>query len=209
MDSRLQKSTQHVLVKTAKRRESKKNTLKTQQKQSQGAKKREALFNFNHAWMTGGTKRTALNWGLRSIVILRYLHETWHTYSPCSWLQNPASDFLIFAQGLSYGLSKSKKRGKIITKFWKTITKSWSKNLKTWGNACRSALLRSFCENRFRLSQLVKKLNSTERGALFRHFCVSKVITTAHAHKSGVIFYFFQELSNKKKLRRHNQRWQK
>ena len=27
-----------------------------------------------------------------------------------------ASDFLIFAQGLSYGLSKSKKRGKIITK---------------------------------------------------------------------------------------------
>ena len=28
----------------------------------------------------------------------------------------PASDFLIFAQGLSYGLSKSKKRGKNITK---------------------------------------------------------------------------------------------
>ena len=26
-----------------------------------------------------------------------------------------ASDFLVFAQGLSYGLSKSKKRGKIIT----------------------------------------------------------------------------------------------
>ena len=46
---------------------------------------------------------------------------------------------------------------------------------------------------------IIKKLNSTERGALFRHFCVSKVITTAHAHKSGVIFhFFFQELSNKK-----------
>ena len=27
-----------------------------------------------------------------------------------------ASDFLIFAKGLSYGLSKSNKRGKIITK---------------------------------------------------------------------------------------------
>ena len=53
-------------------------------------------------------------------------------------------------------------------------------------------------KNRFCLSQLLKKLNSTERGALFRHFCVSKVITTAHAHKSGVIFHFFQELSNKK-----------
>ena len=51
------------------------------------------------------------------------------------------------------------------------------------------------------LSQLLKKLNSTERGALFRHFCVSKVITTAHAHKSGVIFHFFQELSNKKKIK--------
>ena len=37
-----------------------------------------------------------------------------------------------------------------------------------------------------------KKLNSTERGALFRHFCVSKVIIAAHAHKSGVIFHFFQ-----------------
>ena len=40
-----------------------------------------------------------------------------------------------------------------------------------------------------------------ERGALFRHFCVSKVITTAHAHQSGVIIHFFQELSNKKKIK--------
>ena len=32
----------------------------------------------------------------------------------------------------------------------------------------------------------------------FRHFCVCKVITTAHAHESGVIFYIFEELSNKK-----------
>ena len=50
------------------------------------------------------------------------------------------------------------------------------------------------------------KLNLTERGALSRHFCVFKVITTAHAHNSGVIFHFFQELSNKKKLRLYDQR---
>ena len=70
-----------------------------------------------------------------------------------------------------------------------------------WGNVGRSALLLSFCENRFCLSQLIKMLNSTERGALFRHFCVSKVITTAHAHKSGVIFHFlpraFKQKQNK------------
>ena len=38
-----------------------------------------------------------------------------------------------------------------------------------------------------------------ERGALFRHFCVSKVITTAHAHKSGVIFHFFPRAFKQKK----------
>ena len=62
-----------------------------------------------------------------------------------------------------------------------------------------TARLLSFCKNRFCLSQLVKKLNSTERGALFRHFCVSKVITTAHAQKVVSFFIFFQELSNKTK----------
>ena len=36
--------------------------------------------------------------------------------------------FLIFAWGLSYGLSKSKKGGKIVTKLWKIITKSPGKN---------------------------------------------------------------------------------
>ena len=45
-----------------------------------------------------------------------------------------------------------------------------------------------------------KKVKFDGGGALFRHFCISKlkVITTAHAHKSGVIFHFFQELSSKK-----------
>ena len=55
--------------------------------------------------------------------------------------------------------------------------------------------------NRLCLSQLIKKLNSTERGALFRHFCVSKVITTAHAHKSGVIFHFFPRAFKQKKIK--------
>ena len=56
---------------------------------------------------------------------------------------------------------------------------------------CRSALRLSFCENRLCVSQLIKKVNSTKRGAFFRHFCVSKVTTTAHALRSGVIFHFF------------------
>ena len=34
---------------------------------------------------------------------------------------------------------------------------------------------------------------------VFDIFCVSKVITTAHAHKSDVVFIFSQELSKKKK----------
>ena len=66
---------------------------------------------------------------------------------------------------------------------------------------CRSALLLSFCENRLCLSQLIKKLNSMERGALFRHFCVSKVINTAHAHKSGVIFHLFSRAFKQKKIK--------
>ena len=56
--------------------------------------------------------------------ILAKKKKIWHTCSTCSWLQNVASDFLIFAQGLSYSLSKSKIRGKIITELWKIITLS-------------------------------------------------------------------------------------
>ena len=47
------------------------------------------------------------------------------------------------------------------------------------------------------LGELIKKVNSTERGALFRHFCLSNGTTTAHAYKSGEIFVLFQDLSNK------------
>ena len=72
---------------------------------------------------------------------------------------------------------------------------------KSEATFCRSALLLSFCENRLCLSQLIKKLNSTEQGALFRHFCVSKVITTAHAHKIGVIFHFFPRAFKQKKIK--------
>ena len=59
--------------------------------------------------------------------------------------------------------------------------------------------LLSFWENRSCLSQLIKKLNSTERGARFWHFCISKVIITAHAHKSGVIFHIFPRAFKPKK----------
>ena len=85
-----------------------------------------------------------------------------------------------------------KNRVKSSPNFERFITKSLRKKWKkTEAPLCRSALLLSFCENRFCLSQLIKKLNSTKRGTLFRHLCVSKVITTAHAHKSGVIFHIF------------------
>ena len=35
----------------------------------------------------------------------------------------------------------------------------------------------------------------------FRHVCVSKVITTPHAHKSGVIFHIFPIAFKQKKIK--------
>ena len=57
---------------------------------------REIEFNFFTLW--------AISMKLGTLV------ERVHGYNKV------ASDFFIFAQGFSYGLSKSKKRGKIITK---------------------------------------------------------------------------------------------
>ena len=45
-----------------------------------------------------------------------------HGYKKVAW------EFRIFVLGLGYGLSNSKKRGKIITELWKIITKSPDKN---------------------------------------------------------------------------------
>ena len=114
--------------------------------------------------------------------------------------------FLIFAWWLSYGLSKSKKRGTMVTKLWNILNfNSPQTKIKNFeASFCRFALLLSFCENLFRLVRLVKKLNSPKRGAFFQHFCVSNVITTAHAHKSGVIFHILPrpfEQKRGKKLR--------
>ena len=87
---------------------------------------------------------------------------------------------------------QSRKNGvKSSLNFERSELSPWAKIKKSEARFCRSALLLSFCKNRSCLSQLIKKLNSTERGALFRHFCVSKMITTAHAHKSGVNFHIF------------------
>ena len=116
--------------------------------------------------------------------IFDYLPEIWHANLSWLWLQTVAWIFLIFAQGLSYCLSKSQERGKIIARIWKSIKKSGAV-------FCWSTLLLSFCENRFCPSQFVKKLNSMKRGAFFWKFCVSKVIATVHTHKSGVIFHIF------------------
>ena len=50
-------------------------------------------------------------------------------------LQNIASDFLIFAWGLSYDLSKfSNDFNTFFFLLWKTITQSQGKNEKIWGN---------------------------------------------------------------------------
>ena len=54
-----------------------------------------------------------------------------------------------------------------------------------------------------------KKVKFDEARCLFRHFCVSNVITTAHAHKSGVIFHIFQTFQIRKNLRSYDQRWLK
>ena len=68
----------------------------------------------------------------------------------------------------------------------------------------------------YRLSYGLSKLknqdalkNSTKRGAFFRHFWVSKVITIAHAYKSGIIFHIFPWPFKKKKLISYDQRWLK
>ena len=97
---------------------------------------------------------------------------------------------------------QSRKKGvKSSLNFERSKLSPLAKIKKSEATFCRSALLLSFCENRLCLSQLLKKLNSAEWGALFRHFCVSKVITTAHAHKSGVIFHFFPRAFKQKKVK--------
>ena len=55
-----------------------------------------------------------------------------------------------------------------------------------------------------------KKVKFDGARSPFSTFCVSKVITTAHAHKSGVIFHLFpRAFKQTKKLRLYNQRWLK
>ena len=54
---------------------------------------------------------------------------------------------------------------------------------------CSLAFFFHSAKNRFCLRQFVKYLNSTERGPFFLHFCVSRLITILHAHKSGVTFH--------------------
>ena len=139
---------------------------------------------------------------------LDYLYETWHTCLSCSWLQNPVSDFLNFAKGLGYGLSKSKKRGKIIIKLWKTITQPIGKIKKTEATFWRSALLLSLCENPLCPFQLIKKLNSTERRALFDIFA-SPRWSSPRMRTKVASFFIFPRAFKQTKLRLYDQRWLK
>ena len=149
---------------------------------------------FRHRWQAWKV--------VRSIAAVRQRPRTPRNW-PCSF---------AFFESFLWHFNK-KQRAEVIFRLSRPVScenqengsgKQWSLHAplkKSEATFCRSALLLSFCENRFCLSQLLKKLNSTERGALFRHFCVSKVITTAHAHKSGVIFHFFPRAFKQKKIK--------
>ena len=69
---------------------------------------------------------------------------------------------------------------------------------------CISALLLSFCENLLCLSQFIKKLNSTTGDAFSTFRRLPRVITTAHAHKMGVILHVFPRPFKQKNLRRQD-----
>ena len=83
-----------------------------------------------------------------------------------------------------------KKRGKIITKLWKIISKSVGKNKKIWGNILEIYPSSFILRKPFVSIANNKKVKFDRARCPFRRFCVSKVITTAHVHKSGVIFHF-------------------
>ena len=94
---------------------------------------------------------------------------------------------IVCSQGLSYGLSKSKKRCKTITKLFV--------DLPFFFHSAKP----------FLSIAIHKKVKFDEVRCLFSIFCVSKVITTAHAHRKVLILIFCQDLSNKK-LRSYDQR---
>ena len=110
--------------------------------------------------------------------------------------------FFNFCLRLSLWSFKVKKRGKIITKLWKIITKSLGKIKKSEASLCRSTLLLSFCENRFCLSQLIKNVKFDEARCLFSTFLrLQGDHHCACAQKWCHFSFFFQELSNKKKIK--------
>ena len=53
---------------------------------------------------------------------------------------------------------------------------------------------------------IIKKVKFDGVRCPFSTFCVSKVITTAHVHKSGVIFHIFPRAFKQKKLRLYDER---
>ena len=128
--------------------------------------------------------------------------------SSCSWLQNRASDLLIFAQGLMVFQSR-KKRGKTITQLWKIMTKSRGNNLKIWGNLsfCRAALLLStvFC-----LWQFVKTQIRRSKVPFFDIFEFPRWSPLRIRMCTKVVFFFiFFKSFPAKKLRIYDQKWLK
>ena len=75
---------------------------------------------------------------------------------------------------------------------------SWEIKKKYEATFCRSALLLSFCENRFRLLQFVKKLNSTIQGAFSTFLRFQGDHYYARVQKWCLSSYFSKSIQTKK-----------
>ena len=76
------------------------------------------------------------------------------------------SNFLVFAPGLSYGLSKHGDDFTPFFRLWKTITKSLGKNWKFWGIVLEPEIWWTSVPSFMEIVQRVKKLNSILRARL-------------------------------------------
>ena len=124
-----------------------------------------------------------LNLGLKPLGI-----SPWNLPHLFIMLMHAASDLYIFAQGLCYGISKSEIRGNVSLNFERSQPSPGAKinwlrqhfvDLPLFFHSVKTAFV---CGN----------LKSMKRGAFFQDFWVSKVITTAHADRRGVIYKYLK-----------------
>ena len=121
-----------------------------------------------------------------------------------------ASIFLVFAPGLSYGLSKHSDDFTPFFRLWKTITKSLGKNWKVWGNILEPEIWWISVPSFIEIVQRVKKLNSISRARMnFRRrpiLCTTLYRNPMQVSKFGGAFdqlflwFVFMEFSQKMPL---------